>query len=114
MADQIPEPPDSEPAEEDSPAEEDGDALDVRPARMLGPCSHRTFDARVEINRLSTDEGDQINGYQADLRIWCQGCGQPFVFLGVPSGASTFHPCASPDGQELRAPITPTPRGRRR
>jgi hypothetical protein len=70
-------------------------------------CQHLNFRASVNVGRLSHDEGGEITGYSADVRITCDKCGVPFRFIGLPAGNHFSEPRVSVDGTELRAPIEP-------
>lgn len=74
------------------------------------PCEHESFTSHAVVTRL-TETGDladtTVTGYTLDLRVTCDGCGEPFVFLGLAPGMSFTHPMVSADGTELRAPIQP-------
>lgn len=81
-------------------------------------CKHMIFKADVDVARLSKEEGGQITGYSADIRISCQQCGLPFRFIGVPASVKETEegleftparnePRVSVDACELRAPIEP-------
>lgn len=75
---------------------------------MEPPCPHTLFDARVNVARIreNDDPDSAIVGFQAGIAVWCVHCNEPFHFLGVVSGVSLTYPTVSPDGLELRAPIT--------
>lgn len=76
--------------------------------RSPAECSHSEFRADVEVHRVVGDEGPTAGvDYMADVRIRCVECGEPFRFLGVPSGLSFEAPMTSVDGLELHAPIEP-------
>lgn len=70
-------------------------------------CPHMTFEASVDVNRLSDTDGGPINTYSADIRIQCAECGQPFSFLGLPCGSLKRGASVSVDGHEARMAITP-------
>lgn len=71
-------------------------------------CEHNNFAAEVKVNRILKDDADlKPSGYLAEVRIRCTDCNTPFVFAGVEAGMLFTKPMASPDGQELRAPIVP-------
>lgn len=65
-------------------------------------CTHPDAMVEVDFNRL-LDTGR----FSADIRIRCKDCNEPFRFLGVEPGLSTYRPMCSVDGLELRAPIEP-------
>jgi len=68
----------------------------------MPPCEHEDFEASVAVVRLQ-----DTKRFQADIRIVCSQCHEPFRFIGVPAGLSFERPAASIDGLELRAPIEP-------
>lgn len=70
-------------------------------------CQHLNFTAKVEVNRIpkSEQEPEKIVAYMADLRVYCQECGQPFEFLSLPVGCSFYQATCSLDGQEAHLPI---------
>jgi hypothetical protein len=70
-------------------------------------CEHPDFGASVEVNRLYADPDGPIDGYMADLRIWCAACKEKFRFNGVPAGAMPNRPACSVDETELHVPIRP-------
>lgn len=70
------------------------------------PCEHVTFEASVEVNRLTGANGT-VKSFIADIRVWCTDCDEPFDWMGLPAGLSPRHPSTSVDGQELRAPLRP-------
>jgi hypothetical protein len=78
-------------------------------------CTHPKFAHHVAVNRINQDGSPDspATAFMADVHIWCadppHGCGRPFQFIGLPLGMSYAQPMASPDGTELRAPITPMP-----
>lgn len=71
-------------------------------------CPHLNFKAQVNVTRM-TDNKDEVTvvGYTAEITINCLECGVPFEFIGVDAGMMPTKPMASPDAQELRAPIKP-------
>lgn len=73
----------------------------------MSDCPHLNFTAKVDVARLSQEDGGPITGYVADLQIRCQQCGLPFRFIGLPAGSHFAEPRVSPDGTELRAPMEP-------
>lgn len=74
----------------------------------MNKCEHFNFESHARIGRLTDDEGGPVTGYSADIRIKCSDCGHPFTWVGVPFGYSPAQPMVSVDGQQLRAPITPS------
>jgi hypothetical protein len=80
------------------------------PDPLLDPrkCQHENFHADVKVGRiLKADNDKEPSGYMADIRVRCTQCNTPFVFVGVEAGLLFTKPMASPDGQELRAPLRP-------
>lgn len=63
-------------------------------------CNHEQFDATVTVNRLE-DSGRFV----ADVRVKCVQCGEPFRFLGLPTGLDLNGAAVSVDGQEARLAI---------
>lgn len=63
-------------------------------------CPHELFRADVAVNRLS-DSGR----FNADIRIRCEQCGEPFRFLGLPAGIDLNGAAVSADGTEARLAI---------
>jgi hypothetical protein len=71
--------------------------------RKLKPeCDHPDFDAEVVVNRLE-DSGR----FNADIRIRCVACGEPFRFIGLPCGVDLNGAAVSIDGTEGRFAIAP-------
>jgi len=63
-------------------------------------CKHETFEAHVRVNRLK-DSGR----FNADVKIHCTQCGEPFRFLGLPAGLDLNGAAVSADGTEARLAI---------
>lgn len=63
-------------------------------------CKHENFAARVNVNRLE-DSGR----FSADVTIQCIQCGEPFRFLGLPTGLDLNGAAVSADGTEARLAI---------
>lgn len=70
-------------------------------------CPHENFFATVEVGRLTDGEDGPVTGYIADIRVNCDGCGEPFRWIGVPAGLKPDRPMVSVDETELHAPIRP-------
>lgn len=68
-------------------------------------CPHTEFASAVVVNRIVRDS--EVLAYVADVRVWCEGCGEPFRWTGVPAGVSPARPMCSVDETELRAPLRP-------
>lgn len=68
-------------------------------------CAHEDFAARVEVNRITTN--DVVVGYSAELTIRCARCDEAFRFIGMPAGLMPDRPACSPDETEARLPIRP-------
>lgn len=71
------------------------------------PCPHEDFDATVDVNRLTAPDGATVVAFQADIRIRCTRCGEPFRWTGVQAGLRPDQPMCSVDEFELHAPIRP-------
>jgi hypothetical protein len=72
------------------------------------PCPHEDFDASVEVNRITGQEGAEIPGaYSAVVRVSCSRCGEAFRWIGLQAGLMPGRPMVSVDETELRAPIRP-------
>jgi hypothetical protein len=63
-------------------------------------CAHEQFDALVTVSRLE-DSGR----FMADVRVNCSQCGEPFRFLGLPTGLDLNSASVSVDGEEARLAI---------
>ncbi len=63
-------------------------------------CKHEQFECHCAVARLE-DSGR----FQADIKIHCVQCGEPFRFLGFPAGLDMNGAAVSADGTELRAAI---------
>ncbi|MEV8636548.1 hypothetical protein AB0395_33360 [Streptosporangium sp. NPDC051023] len=70
-------------------------------------CPHLTFEARVEVNRITTAEDGPVVAYSADIRVRCRDCDEPFRWTGLEAGLSQARPMVSVDETELRAPLRP-------
>jgi hypothetical protein len=70
-------------------------------------CPHENFTATVEINRLTNDPGTAVIGYNADIKVRCADCDEPFRWVGVQAGLSPARPMCSVGETELRAPLRP-------
>lgn len=71
-------------------------------------CPHLNFHAQVDVSRCQRNETDEtIVAFYADVRVFCNECGKPFEFIGIPMGLSPGQPRCSVDGQEARMPIKP-------
>jgi hypothetical protein len=75
-------------------------------------CQHEIFQIQGTVHRLTNDIG-QVNQYMADVRCFCEQCGTPFQFLGIPMGVSTHQATVSVDCTEIRLPIVPMPPSKR-
>jgi hypothetical protein len=71
------------------------------------PCEHMNFDILAEVNRLVDTEESPPRAFYVDLKVWCQDCSEPFVWMGLPAGLSPAHPTVSVNGFEMRAPVRP-------
>lgn len=68
----------------------------------MSDCKHQDFRANVTVNRLE-DSGL----FNADIRIDCANCGEPFKFVGLPAGVNLRGAMVSPDIVEARLAIAP-------
>lgn len=76
-------------------------------------CLHSEFRAEVDVTRLY--EGKEVgpgnpDGFCAEITITCAKCGEPFNFIGPPTGSLLEGPTVDPFGTTLRVPIGPGPR----
>ena len=71
------------------------------------PCPHENFGASVEVNRLTAEDSTEPGGYSADIRAWCEDCGEPFRWIGLQAGLMPSRPMVSVDETELHAPLRP-------
>lgn len=67
------------------------------------PCKHNTGVSVYCGHNFLEDAGR----YTADIRIVCDHCLTPFVFLGLPLGLDLTGAAVSPDGTEGRFAIAP-------
>ncbi len=74
-------------------------------------CPHMNFVASVTVNRIEKTEGGPGERYQADVRVECENCGTPFLFVGLPAGLDMNGAAVSVDRQEGRFTIAPTGEG---
>jgi hypothetical protein len=73
----------------------------------MSDCQHEDFVANVIVNRITSVEDGPTTSYQAEVKIECLACHEPFVFVGLPTGMSPRQPCVSIDWTELRCPVRP-------
>jgi hypothetical protein len=72
------------------------------------PCPHENFNAYVDVNRITASDTDPtVVGYNADIKVTCADCGEPFRWTGIPAGVSPRQPMCSIDETELHAPLRP-------
>jgi hypothetical protein len=71
------------------------------------PCPHANFGASVEVNRLTEGDGGEVSVFTADIRAWCEDCGEPFRWIGLQAGLKPDRPMVSVDETELHAPLRP-------
>lgn len=69
-------------------------------------CEHKNFRADVNVGRLENDRGEPMQ-FNADVRVQCVDCGEPFRFLGLKSGLDLLGARSSVDGLEARLAIVP-------
>lgn len=72
----------------------------------MNDCQHMNFDARVNVTRL-TDQNGNVDRYAADVRVQCAECHTPFEFRGLPIGSHFDGATMSADAQEARLAIIP-------
>lgn len=71
-------------------------------------CPHETFEASVEVNRLTAKDDDPtVIGYSADIRVRCSDCSEPFRWTGLQAGLSQQQPMCSVDEALMSAPLRP-------
>ena len=70
-------------------------------------CPHESFEARVEVQRLTDGDGGPVKNYLADITVRCAACGTPFHFVGPDCGLSFKKPTVSVGATTLHAPIAP-------
>jgi hypothetical protein len=70
-------------------------------------CEHMNFAARVNVIRMSHEEGGPITGYMSEITINCADCGKPFQFLGLEAGLDTQGARVGVDGLEARIALCP-------
>lgn len=68
----------------------------------MSECEHQDFRANVTVNRIE-DSGL----FNADIRVDCANCGEPFKFVGLPMGVNLHGATVSPDLVEARMAIAP-------
>lgn len=78
------------------------------------PCMHVDFEAHVAVNRLFNDPMVEErapdlfpDGFNAEVRVNCRDCGEPFRFVGCKAGLRPDRPMVDPAETELRVPIRP-------
>lgn len=94
-------------------------AVRVQLARLL--CPHVDLHVFAGVARIVADGALAVDalppatGYQADIRVWCADCGEPFVFVGdqLQVGMRPDMPTVDVAGTTLAAPLRPrsTPEG---
>jgi hypothetical protein len=73
----------------------------------MSGCDHELFYIEADVTRLTDAEGGPVTGFTTDIRVICDGCKEPFVWLGLEAGSHPSEPRISIDGKTLRAPIAP-------
>lgn len=68
-------------------------------------CDHMNFKATVSVGRINRQENGPIVAYQADIKIECAECQQPFEFFNLPNGMSFYQPTVSIDGRTACMPL---------
>ena len=67
-------------------------------------CKHENFQSNVSICRITNNDGN-ADRFNAELRVNCVDCGEPFKFLGLPTGLDLNGASVSVDGFEARMAI---------
>ena len=67
---------------------------------VITGCDHEHYRCNMDVT-IMKETGERM----ADIRVWCDRCGQKFRFKGTKLGLSFYEPMASPDREELRVPI---------
>lgn len=80
------------------------DGISVIIGRMS--CPHETFTSDVSVHRLA-DASGVVRNYMAEVTVKCEGCGQPFRFLGPGVGLSFSKPTVNLPATTLHVPIAP-------
>lgn len=65
-------------------------------------CTHEAFGCACAVTFI-----EDRKCWNADIKIACTQCGEPFKFLGLPAGLSFLSPRVSITADALRAPIAP-------
>jgi hypothetical protein len=73
----------------------------------MNDCKHETFEASVNVGRLTDGDDGPVTSYVAEIKIVCAICRVEFGFLGPAAGVRNDEPTTSMDGLELRCPIVP-------
>ena len=74
-------------------------------------CEHRNVQVDLAFATFTDGDGGPVVGHNAEIRLACGDCGEPFTWLG-PCGSSPSQPMVSLDGLTLRAPVLPASAGR--
>lgn len=69
-------------------------------------CPHVALTGSLEISG-QVDEHQDVQGFNASVRVWCADCEEPFVWMGVEPGLSPQFPMCDASGQQLNAPLKP-------
>jgi hypothetical protein len=70
------------------------------------PCPHVGIQADVAVAVL-VDDKDNVEGYNAAVRVWCGDCETPFIWKGVDVGVSPRKPMADISLEVLNVPLRP-------
>lgn len=68
----------------------------------MATCEHKNFCVNAAVNRI-----EDVGRFQADIRITCDDCGLPFLFIGLPAGLNLNGAAVSADAEEGRFAIAP-------
>ena len=79
--------------------------LMVKLSNETETCKHRKFRSSVNIARM-----EDVNQFNASVKINCLECGLPFQFIGLEVGYDSNGACVNVDGTEARLAIAPQDR----
>lgn len=68
-------------------------------------CDHPDFVAWVDVNRVTSDDGNTVIGFAADVRIECTQCERRFGFRGLTPGMPPNEPGVTVDAIEAHLPL---------
>jgi DNA-binding transcriptional regulator YiaG len=79
---------------------------DVKERRQR--CEHLSFRVNANVFRLTKEGSGRPTGFTAEIRVICADCGHPFVWKGVPFGASFNQPMLkAPTARNCARPSSP-------